>query len=197
MQSGLIPPIVLIALATLFLGVEFARPPAAPRPLPAFHVTHPTRVASGVATRNGEAEAATVLARPLFSSGRRPPADDAVTGTSAALPRLSAILVSGALRRVVFETGDKQTVLGVGGHAGPYTVDSISAQAITVATQDGTRTLRPQALPDDGSTAAAAAAPRAPTGAFNVLDELRRGTPSTGSSPSPIQELIARIRHRG
>ena len=132
-----------------------------------------------------------MLARPLFSSGRRPPADDAVTGTSAALPRLSAILVSGALRRVVFETGDKQTVLGIGGHAGPYTVDSISAQAITVATQDGTRTLRPQALPDDGSTAAAAAAPRAPTGAFNVLDELRRGTPSTGSSPSPIQELIA------
>ena len=75
MQSGLIPPIVLIALATLFLGVEFARPPAAPRPLPAFHVTRPTRVASGVATRNGEAEArdgagATVVLLGTASPGR-------------------------------------------------------------------------------------------------------------------------------
>jgi len=91
--------------------------------------------------------AATILARPLFSPGRRPPAV-AAAGPGApaeSLPRISGVFVTPAGRRVIFATlkDGKPLVVAEGGHVGAFTVQSIRAGQVTVHGPEGDRVLSP------------------------------------------------------
>ena len=89
--------------------------------------------------------AATILARPLFSPGRRPPAAAAAPGAAPpALPRVAGIMVTPAGRRAIFaEKGTKPLVLGEGGQVSGFTVQSIQAGQVTVRGPEGVRVLSP------------------------------------------------------
>ena len=105
---------------------------AAPRPPPA------NRLAT---------EVATVLARPLFRAGRRPPpgSSDAPPTASprAIMPRLSGIVVSSAGGEAIFEDGGKPVLAHVGDRLGAYTIASIAAGNVIVDGPDGVQALVP------------------------------------------------------
>ena len=87
-----------------------------------------------------------VLARPLFSPGRRPAAQAAAgpAGT-AALPRMSAVIVTPEGRRAIFASGaDSFVVVSEGGRVGAYDVRSIEVGRVTLAGPDGTRVVTPE-----------------------------------------------------
>ena len=136
--------------------------------------------------------AAILLARPLFSAGRRPLAAavvDAPSPSKPTPPRLTGTLVSGGGRQAFFApavAAGKTFVAGEGGQVGTFVVSAIAAGEVTVATPDGeTRVLHPQANPAarEATTVAVAVPVRAP--ASSVLD-LLRSIPSDGpKSPTP------------
>jgi hypothetical protein len=87
---------------------------------------------------------ATILARPLFNSDRRPvpPAGTVVDNT---LPRLSAVIVIGGIRRAVFAApGQKPQLLVEGQTIGPYKVEAIAPDKVRLLGPDGPMTLHPQ-----------------------------------------------------
>ncbi len=86
--------------------------------------------------------AATALARPLFSAGRRPQQD----GTAAAgLARLTAIIVAGGERRAIFAAdGQKPTVVPEGAAVGGYKLLHITSDSVELGGASGTLTLHPQ-----------------------------------------------------
>lgn len=201
MASRVLPPVLLAGAASVLLAFELAEPPAtgAPVRLPPFG----TRTASTATVPPGDAggELRVILARPLFSSGRRPPTSGPATATANAAPRLSAILVGGGMRRAVFENGDKPVAVGVGGHAGPYTVIAIDTTSVAVGGTDGTHRLRPTPLPasdanTNGAGATNATTAPAPFTGVSLLDQLRRGAlPS--NRMSPMQQLLQRVHRNG
>lgn len=142
---------LLLASAALgvFVVAELARPPAladlartaAGRPLPA----SPAAALRDDGQRRSE-EVAMILARPVFSPTRRPKTDAAAPAEAAApitsLPRMTAILVNGKLRSAIFDGAGKPTVLGEGGHLGPFTIQSIEPQQVTIVGPDGKRVVR-------------------------------------------------------
>jgi hypothetical protein len=85
----------------------------------------------------------TILARPLFRVGRRPPSPDEVPAES--LPRLSAVLVSENGKRLIFSgaAGGRQIVAAEGDHIGLYIVRSIVAGQAVVWGPEGSRIIRP------------------------------------------------------
>lgn len=137
----------------LLLGLEWLVPatgtaPAAPLALPA-------ATAAGAGGGSGQ-WAATALARPLFSPSRRPDAT-ASTGAQDTLPRLSAIIVSGAGRVAIFSaSGQKPQTVEVGSAIGGYRVQSIGPDDVALAGPGGTLSLTPR------FAAAAAATPGPP-----------------------------------
>ena len=97
------------------------------------------------ASRPPSTRSATILARPLFSPTRRPKQDAAVRTAAApvtALPRMTAILIDGARRSAIFDGNGKPTVLAEGGHLGPFTIQSIEPQQVTIIGPDGKRIVR-------------------------------------------------------
>ncbi len=89
----------------------------------------------------------TILARPLFSPGRRPAAQAAVAAAIApvqTLPRMTAILIDGTKRNAIFAArdGGRPVVVSEGGRIGPFTVQSIGPQQVTVIGPDGQRAVR-------------------------------------------------------
>ena len=104
--------------------------------------------------------AATILARPLFSPGRRPPTAAAAPSAAAPqLPRVAGIMVTPAGRRAIFaEKGTKPLVLGEGGEVSGFTVQSIQAGQVTVRGPEGVRVLSPTFDPDAPAPASPAAA---------------------------------------
>jgi hypothetical protein len=99
----------------------------------------------------------TVLARPLFSADRRPPAGPSAqagsTGTT--LPRLSGVVIGAFGRTALFaaEDGGKPAAVKEGGVIGLFTVRKIAAEGVLVSGPDGQRSLRPHF--DPGHKAAA------------------------------------------
>lgn len=140
------------------------------------------------------AQAAAVLARPLFSRTRRPP-QEAEAGAAPDKPpplRLTGTLVSQAGRQAIFApaTGGKALAAGVGSRVGVFTVAAIAAGEVTVLDPDGgAQVLRPRADPAVRA-AAAPAVPAAPAAATaqaappSVLD-LLRDIPGEGTKPGP------------
>ncbi len=136
---------------------------------------------SGTDTRQ---EVDAILARPVFAASRRPPprSSGSVAGPTA-LPRLTAVLVSGRGKTVIFSGGPngKPVSLGEGGSIGAYVVQAIGVGQATIAGPDGVHVLRPMF---DGTTASATAA--SPVAARpSILDLLRQSTPSLGTLGLP------------
>ena len=153
-------------------------------------------VASGpVTTPPAEAETrdqwvATILARPLFASDRRPQAVVAAAKpnpTGPTLPRLAGILVVGDSKRVIFAgTGSgRPLVLAEGADVSGFRVQSIEPERITLVGPDGVRTLLPSFDPNP----AAAPAPPPQAAAFvpalpSILPPPNAGPPQAVGIPS-------------
>lgn len=160
-----------VLVATWLNHAQSAHPEdvALPRPVSTPSANGPAGPAA-VNAAEVQALADRILARPLFNPDRRPGAAAAQPGVAdAALPRLSAVLVSGRGRSVIFAGPGKPVTLNEGGRIGAYTVQSIGAGQVTLAGPDGARVLRP--MPD--RAAASVPAPAAPS----MLDLLRQGAP--------------------
>ena len=90
-----------------------------------------------------------ILARPLFSSSRRPPAASPAGAKTAAaavggVPRLTGTIVGPYERRAIFAGDDgKARSIGEGGVIGGYKVRSIDPGVVTVSGSDGDREIRP------------------------------------------------------
>ena len=158
-HPALVAPALLGAALLVIVAVETIGGPPKRHLAPGLHL-----VASGAASAarlpaDRAADAALIDARPLFSATRRPAHEAGAAGPLAASLRLSAILIGGTDRRVVFEADSHPLVAREGSHAGPYTILSIGADRVTVADASGTHVLRPTALP----AGAADATPAAPT----------------------------------
>ncbi len=126
-----------LLLATLWLWP----PPAAPtRHLPALlPPASPDTTDTAISQWAG-----TALARPLFTPGRRP-ADQAGAATDGSLPRLSAIIITGATRAAVFAAdGQKPQVIDQGGTIDGYALNRIAPDHVELTGPDGTLSLRPQ-----------------------------------------------------
>jgi hypothetical protein len=138
-----------------------------------------------------EAQAAAVLARPLFSRTRRSPqeVEAGAVPDKPLLLRLTGTLVSQAGQQAIFApaTGGKTLAVGVGSRVGVFTVAAIAAGEVTVLDPGGgAQVLRPKADPAVRAAAAPAvpAASTAQAAPPSVLD-LLRDTPGEGAKPGP------------
>ena len=185
---------MVLALAGIIAWECLDAPPAdAPLPPPRLVADVPSSHPEAPEARQErmEAQAAAVLARPLFSRTRRPP-QEAEAGAAPGKPpplRLTGTLVSQAGRQAIFASaaGGKAVAAGVGGRVGVFTVAAITAGEVTVLDPDGgAQVLRPKADPAVRTTAAPAvpAAGTAPASPPSVLD-LLRDTPGEGAKPGP------------
>lgn len=90
----------------------------------------------------------TILARPLFIPGRRPApqvADATAPTPDRSLPRMTGILIDGAKRNAIFAAasdGGRSIVVSEGGRIGPFMVQTIEPQQVTVVGPDGKRAIR-------------------------------------------------------
>ncbi len=144
LKPNAILPALAAALA-LLLAAEWLLPGGAPPPriMPAIPVP-------GAGTQADAAVgqwATTILARPIFSPDRRPPAV-AEANTVVVLPRLTAIIITPSTRRAVFlAPGGKALALGPGGEVAGYELKSITAGSVVLLGPDGgITTVRPQFL---------------------------------------------------
>ena len=163
--------------------------PPPPRPVADVPSSHP----EAPEARQGrmEAQAAAVLARPLFSRTRRPP-QEAEVGAAPGKPPpllLTGTLVSQAGRWAIFTpaAGGKTVATGVGGRIGTFVVGAITAGEVTVLDPSGgAQVLRPKADPAIRAAAAPTvpAAPAAQVSSPSVLD-LLQSIPSEGIKPGP------------
>ena len=121
-------------------GTEQGVPDAAPQPL----LPDPSPPQDQPEHRDQSAARVLVaLARPLFTSDRRPPSPDASPVVALnPLPRLTGTLVSPGRRRAIFVAGDKPVVVMEGSLIDAWTVQAISAGSVTLAGPDGSRVLR-------------------------------------------------------
>ena len=178
----------IAGLLTVLVGVlliDYQATPPEDHPLPPtapIPATTGTARAAAAADTEIQAQVDRILARPLFNASRRPAATvAAAVNGPAALPRLSAIVVSSRGRSVIFagSAGGKAVTVAEGGRIGAYVVQSIGAGQATVTGPDGAHVLRP--LFDGAATRDAAAAPVQPS----ILDLLRQGQtpPAPGAAP--------------
>ena len=168
----------LVACLTLsaVLGAELFFPSSTDVAVdpPTRRVSPPPGIAAPAADRHRE-WAVTALARPLFSRSRRPPPSAAGPVVAAdGLPRLTGILVTGAVRHAIFASASdgRPSVAAEGSQVGAYRVQSIEVGKVTVAGPEGLVSLRP--------SFAAAARRAPPTGA---------GSPPDAPKPSLLDRL--------
>lgn len=104
-----------------------------------------------------------ILARPLFSPGRRP-VEVAGVGVQG-LPRLTGVVLAGSQRLAIFAgaSNGHPIVAERGAHIGAYEVQAIADTGVTVAGPEGTTLLRP-AFDVARVPAPAPALPRPPPG---------------------------------
>jgi hypothetical protein len=163
---------VFIVLAAAVVGEVADRPTSKiEKPVASAQQAPAALAASAVPVVNrSEAWSATLLARPLFASDRRPVPEAArPVAHETALPRLSGIVLSPSLHLAIFE-GDHATraiVVADGGVINGWTVATIAAGAVTLAREGGQSvTLRPRFA---GGTAAANLPPSSPTSQWEDL----------------------------
>lgn len=146
---GMLIPMLMILVATALVGtvaLELGQrmpdsdptvPATAPLPAPAAPASTPAAEADSARRRVAE-----VLARPLFSPGRRPApqAAAALPAAAAPLPRMTGVIVTPTGRRAIFvnATG-KSIVVTEGERIGVYAVQSIQAGRVTLSGPDGQR----------------------------------------------------------
>jgi len=150
---GMVAPMLLVLAAAALGGTialelgwrlpdsDLMVPATAPLPAPAAPASTPAADADEAGRRVAE-----VLARPLFSPGRRPAAQAAAAPPAAVapLPRMTGVIVTPAGRRAIFANGaGKAVVVMEGGRIGAYAVQSIEAGRVTLAGPDGQRVVAP------------------------------------------------------
>lgn len=191
---------VLLLLGAVALGLWtasiFDRVPAIGAATVADRPLQPPPNRPEAARRDGkrrQEDVAGILARPLFNSSRRPwrqaagPAPAARPVTT--LPRMTAILIDGKARSAIFEGDGKPIVLTEGGHMGPFTIQSIEAQQVTIIGPEGKRVIHTsfaasQPPPPSQPLPFALPTPQLPgLGANNVV--LPPGFPPLGSASPP------------
>ncbi len=177
--------VAAVLVATLIVEYQATRPEDDNLPLVPNRSTSaiPARI-NAISGTDMHEEVDTILARPVFAASRRPPprGSASVSGPTA-LPRLTAVLVSGRGKTVIFAGGPngKPVSLGEGGSIGAYVVQSIGVGQATIAGPDGVHVLRPMF---DGT--AAGATPNSPVAARpSILDLLRQSTPALGGLGLP------------
>ncbi len=184
------PILALSALAALLAALvvrEVTSEASIPDPAPQVAAAP---AASRVAGPPGPSadQVAALLARPLFSPGRRPAAESRPPEAAAravSLPRLAGIMVTAGTRQAIFapDAAGKAVVVGEGDTVGGFRVQSIHEGEVTL--QDGAtlRSVQPR-YAAAGSAAPPAAAPfksdPAPTG----LAILNNAQPAATRSPS-------------
>ena len=160
------PALLILAAAALggIIALELgqrlpdshAMVPATANRLPASAAPPPV---SAPDTGGAGRQVAAILARPLFSPGRRPPSQAAAgpAGAAVALPRMTGVIVTPGGRRAIF-AGDngKSVVVTEGGRIGAYDVRSIEAGRVTLDGPDGQRVVTPGFDPKPPARAAAA-----------------------------------------
>lgn len=99
----------------------------------------------------------TILARPLFALDRRPAATADTRAAPRTLPRLTAILLNGARREVIFAgiDGGRPITVAEGDLLNGFRVQSIEASEVTVVGPEGTRVVRPSFDPHPPSVSPA------------------------------------------
>jgi hypothetical protein len=127
-----------IGVLTLILIVEWLPEGAPPAP-----VIAPPRIGTGVhpgtrmAARDTDAWVDAILARPLFSIGRRPPKIAAAHNASAQqdIPRLSGIMIAAGFKRAIFapDGGGKPLVLTEGESLADTSIRAIEPGAVVLA----------------------------------------------------------------
>jgi len=175
--------VLAIELQTLFASDQEAV--SAPTPL-----RIPSRPAVAALGVRREALAA-ILARPLFSPGRRPAAGPkAAAAPSAALPRLTGTIVQGSDRSVIFVPagGGKPVVAHEGTEVGGYKVQAIQAGSVTISGPDGVHVLRPAFAPQP----TAVGTPALPPGAAGPGLPNLQGLRGFAGLPTPPQAASAR-----
>ena len=149
-----------------------------------------------------EAQVVVTLARPLFSSTRRPPREvnvEVAPGEPTPPPRLAGVLVSKNERRAIFapaEASGKAMTAGEGDRVGAFVVGAITLGTVTMLDPDGgTRVVHPAPDPAARAAATAVLASAAPVGAASParpsIFDLVRNTPGEGgakpSLPGPAR----------
>jgi len=171
-----------IELQALFVSGQEAVSAPTPLRIP----SRPATVATGV---KREVMAA-ILARPLFSPGRRPAAaPTAASALPATLPRLTGTIVHGSDRSVIFmPAGGKPVVAHEGTEVGGYKVQAIQAGSVTVSGPDGVHVLTPAFAPQS----TAVGTPALPPGAAGPGLPNLQGLRGFAGLPAPPQAASAR-----
>jgi len=182
---------VIAALFVLALGLagtigwelrEIRRPP--PSVVRSAVGTTMTVAAQPATVDHTEEWAETVLARPLFSPNRRPPATTpgAAPGP-VALPRLAGVMVGPFGKLAIFAgTADgKPTVASEGSSLGNYVVEAIEVGQVTVQGPGGRRLLHP-AFDSSAPPPATAGQPPGPPRAAAA------GVPAIPGMPPPFTQ---------
>lgn len=151
------PPLALAAVLAAVLMLELlggpdpdSEPPAAPAAVDAASPGAASPAMDGAGKDDGDAGldglVRTVLARPLFSPGRRPapPTDAAAGGASDSLPRLAGVIVGPGGGRAIFAPAEGHTlVVPEGGHVGRYVVRAIAPGQVTLSDAEKQLVIRP------------------------------------------------------
>ena len=145
----------LAAAFLLLLAAEWLLPgPQAPalRTPPALPAATPDASADAQISQ----WASTALARPLFNADRRPVEQPGTE--SDALPRLSAIIITGSNRAAIFDaSGQKPQIVPEGGEIDGYRLQHIAPGTVDLLGPDGPVTLRPRFASPDPTTPTAMA----------------------------------------
>ena len=139
------------------------------------------------------ARIARLLARPLFSEGRRPAMGAASVEARVDLPRLDGVFVSSQARSAIFAAaGDgKPVVVGVGGSVSAFRVQAIEAGQVTMIGADGSlRLLRPGFDPKPALPPADASTPPG-TASTALVHRRPRPAVVTLSAPLTAQAMPA------
>ena len=160
------------------------------QPAPAVPLSSPL---PGSETDQAMRQAAQILARPLFSPGRRPVAASAGPASGTVLPRMTGVVVTPEGSRAIFAgPGGKPVVVEVGGQIGLYAVRAINAGQVTLSGPDGTRVVYPKFEPRAPTPPAAGGLPGLPgLPGLSGLALPGLGGPApppvTGGSPGPAR----------
>jgi hypothetical protein len=176
----------LLAACGLFGGIVFAEIAATPPSQTAVADTAPPRGGATLPVFRSEigpqhqAMVTTILARPLFSATRRPPARDDVAGdTSFGDTRLTGIVTQPGHRFAIFApTGARPLIVSEGDSVSGWRVESITPREVSLSGPAGTKTLQPRIDPNLVPPAAPPMASAIPTA---VRQPVRPGIP-----PPPV-----------
>jgi hypothetical protein len=148
--------LLLLAGCALFAGIIASEITAAAVPdlpasaAPAPSETSPHRMRPEIRGRYGEL-LAVILARPLFSSTRRPApqSDDTVADSGLSDTRLAGIVIAPGHRIAIFASnGEKPLAVSEGQTVSGWRVEHITAREVSLSGPSGTKTMQPKSDPN-------------------------------------------------